>query len=329
MFSNILKDIPMLGVQKNQGSFTDFIITSNLSKKVDNSFLAKIDKIIDFKPIENMLKELYPSSIGRPSFPPLVMFKILLIQQYYNLSDPELEFSVADRISFRRFVGLSFEEAVPDETTMVRFRQRLVAAGFKDKLLNEANSQLERHGLIVRAATIIDATLLESRAKRPKATEEPVDKDASYTTKRGKIHYGYKAHVSVDDEHHLVEKCILTTASVHDSNVFDELIPEDSKAVFADKAYTKEERSANLEKRGIKDGILEKGYRNHPLSEAQIESNKSKMKIRSNIERVFAHWKRWYGYRAVRYKGIAKNELELAMKAMAYNFKRTTAIIMG
>jgi transposase, IS5 family len=318
----------MLGINKNQVSFADYIVNSNLSKKIENSFLTKIDKIIDFKPINSILNDLYTSKFGRPSIPPLVMFKMLLIQQYYNLSDPELEFAVADRISFRQFAGLSFDDSVPDETSMVRFRQRLIDADVIELLFKQVNSQLEKHLLIVRKATLIDATLVDSPTKRVKSAENQTDIDASYTTKRGKLHYGYKAHVSVDKEHKLIEKCAITSASVHDSNVFEELIPDETEAVYADKAYASGEHSELLENKGIRNGILEKAYRKHPLTEAQVESNKEKARIRSSIERVFAHLKRWLGYRKVRYIGLLKNELELYIKAIAYNFKRTSVILM-
>jgi IS5 family transposase len=319
----------MIGTQNFQESFADLAINSNLPKKVEDSFLTKIDKLINFVPIERSLKKLYSSDKGRPSIPPIVMFKMMLLQQFNNLSDPELELFVADRISFRRFVGLSFEDSVPDETSMVRFRKRLIAAGYKDEFLEEVNRQLKQQNLIVRKATIIDATLVDSPTQRPSKSDEPTDKDASYTTKRGKIHYGFKAHVSVDAEHNLIEKTVLTTASVHDSNVFDELLPDDTQAVYADKAYADRERSAKLEKRGIKNGILDKAYRNHKLSDEQVEANKAKSKVRTNIERVFAHWKRWFSYTEVRYRGISKNALQLEFLAVAYNLKRTVAIIMG
>lgn len=319
----------MLGNQKNQESFADIAINSKLPKKVQDTFLSKIDKAINFKHIETILEKLYTSNTGRPSIPPLVLFKMLLLQQYYNLSDPELELAVADRISFRRFVGLSFEDSIPDETTIVRFRQRIISANCFNNLFHEVNQQLHKKNLFVRKATIIDATLVESSTKRPSNSEQPTDKDASWTSKRGEAHYGYKAHVSVDAEHNLIEKVELTTASVHDSNVFEELLPDDTHAVYADKAYANRERIRNIKSRGIENGILDKAYRNHQLSDEQIADNKRKSKLRTNIERVFAHWKRWYGYTKVRYKGLSKNKLQLVLLSIAYNLKRSVALDMG
>ena len=254
---------------------------------------------------------------------------MLLIQQYYNLSDPELELSVNDRISFRQFVGLKFEDAVPDETTMVRFRQRLVKANCLDKLLMLANEQLQKHDLFVRQATIIDATLVESATKRPVKDTTSIDKDAGWTVKRGKACFGYKGHISVDSENNLVEKVELTAASVHDSNVFEELLPEDTQSVYADKAYASEARSKKLNDKNIKNCIHNKAYRNHPMSNEKILANIEKSKIRTDVERVFAHWKRWYHYTRVRYIGRSKNKLQLILLSIAYNLKRSTAILMG
>jgi transposase, IS5 family len=319
----------MLGTQKYQDSFADLAINSKLPIKIQDTFLSKIDKMIDFKHIENILETLYTSTQGRPSCPPLVLFKMLLLQQYYDLSDPELELAVADRISFRKFVGLSFEDSVPDETTMVRFRQRIISGNCHDKLFQEINRQLSERNLFVRKATIIDATLVESKSKKPKKTEESTDKDATWTSKRGKAHFGFKAHLSVDSEHNLIENTELTTASVHDSKVFEQLIPEGTKSVYADKAYANKNRKHRLESKGIQNGVLDKAYRNRKLTEAQKESNKEKSIIRCSVERVIAHLKNWYGYTKVRYKGISKNNFQLKMLAISYNLKRSVAVAMG
>lgn len=329
LYYNQFLDTQMLGILKHQDSFADLAINSHLPDKIKSSFLYKINNLIDFLPIENTLEKLYTSDQGRQSIPPIVLFKMLLIQQFYNLSDPELEIAVADRISFRQFTGLSFENSVPDETSMVRFRQRLLDGNCYNELFENINGQLKKYNLIVRKATIIDATLVESATKRTKNPDEMTDKDASWTSKRGQAHYGYKAHVSVDAKNSLIEKVVLTTASVHDSNVFEELLPDDTQAVYADKAYANRERSHKLENKGIQDGILDKAYRNHQLSDEQIKANISKSKIRTNIERVFAHWKRWFGYTKVRYKGLSKNSLQLVLLSISYNIKRSIALVRG
>jgi IS5 family transposase len=319
----------MLGSPKKQMSFVDSCMEYKMPAKAKDYYLDKINKIIDWLPIEKALNTLYTSERGRQSKPPLVMFKMLLIQSYYHLSDPELELAVADRISFRRFVGISFEESVPDETTVVRFRQRLGSANMLKGLLEEINRQLSERNLIVRTTTLVDATLVESAAKRPAKNGESKDPDSGWTVKRRQIHYGYKAHISVDYDNGLVEKAVLTPASIHDSKVFEELIPENTKSVFADKAYPKASRKHALRAAGIFCGILDKSVRNHKLTAGKIKLNKHKSVIRSNVERVFAHWKRWFGYEKVRYFGLSKNDLQLQVLAIAYNLKRSAVILKG
>lgn len=274
------------------------MISHSQSKKHREKFLSRIDSIIDWEPIEGILSSLFTSKTGRPSIPPLVTFKMLLPQQYYNLSDP-------------------------DETTMVRFRKRIMEAQIYDKLLELVNDQLESKKLIVRKATIINATLVESAASMPRKGGESKDPDSSWTSKSG------KAHISVDGEHHLIEKAELTTASVHDSKMFESVLPEESKEVYADKGYASDPQKRSLEKAGIYCGIMDKGVRNRCLTSEQKESNKTKSRIRSNVERVFAHIKKWFGYVRVRYIGLPKNNLQLKLLALAYNLKRSAAILMG
>lgn len=319
----------MLGKEKHQQSFTDYMINNSQSIQHRETFLTKIDKIIDWKPIERILETLFTSHTGRPSIPPLVTFKMLLLQQFYNFSDPELEYATYDRLSFRRFAGLGMEESVPDETTMVRFRKRLIEAKVYDELLEIVNIQLESKNIMVKKAAIIDATLVESASAKPRKGCESKDSDASWTSKRGKAHYGYKAHISVDTEHHLIENAELTTASVHDSKMFEAVLPEESIEVYADKGYASQARKRRLQKQGIHCGIMDKGARNRNLTPEEKKSNKVKSRIRANVERVFAHLKQWFGYTRVRYIGLSKNRLQLKLLAIAYNLKRSAAILMG
>ncbi|MEM4360287.1 MAG: IS5 family transposase, partial [Candidatus Bilamarchaeaceae archaeon] len=171
-----------------------------------NAFLDKLDKVIDWKPIEEALWKMYPAKTGRPPYPVLVLFKMCILQHCYNLSDPQCEEQVRDRLSWRKFIGLGLQDAVPDETTLVRFRQRLQEHGLHEKLLGLINEQLEKKGLILKTCTLVDATLLQA-ARRPVCEKDGSvsggggDPDASYTVKNGKPHYGYKAHVAVDEAH--------------------------------------------------------------------------------------------------------------------------------
>src|SRR5580704_726369 len=124
-----------------------------------NDFLARLDQTLDWKPLEAALQAMYPASTGRPPCPPPLLFKMSLLQHCYGLSDPQCEELVGDRLSWRRFVGLSLSAAVPDETTLVRFRARLIEHGLQQQLLQQINAQLEQRGLILKTCTLVDATL--------------------------------------------------------------------------------------------------------------------------------------------------------------------------
>jgi IS5 family transposase len=165
-----------------------------------NHFLERLDRTLDWRPLEKALQAMYPSTTGRPPCAPLALFKMSLLQHCYGLSDPQCEEQIGDRLSWRRFVGLGLQDAVPDETTLVRFRQRRREHGLHETLLGLVNRQLQAKGLILKTCTLVDATLLAA-ARRAPAKEDKTggDDDAGYTVKHGQPHYGDKAHVAVDE----------------------------------------------------------------------------------------------------------------------------------
>ncbi len=286
-----------------------------------NDFLERLDRLVEWRPIQQRLEAMFTATTGRLPKPPLVVFKMLLLQHCYNLSDPLCEEQVKDRLSWRRFVGLSFEETVPDETTLVRFRQRLIEQGLHEKLLQLINHQIQNKGLILKTCTLVDATLLQA-ARRAPVQGEGGDSDAGYTIKKGTPHYGYKAHVSVDKEHTLIRHVTLTSASVHDSQQFENVVNGDEAMVIADKAYCSRKHSQWCAEHGVANGILRKAVRGKKLGEATLRVNKLLSAMRSGIERVFGWWKRSLGYRRVRCVGRERNRLELELKSLGLNIKR-------
>ena len=189
----------------------------------------RIGALLNWGRIEQMLSAVYAAGEGRPAYRPLVMLRALLLQQWYSLSDPELEEALCDRLSFRRFVGLSLEEEVPDHSTLSRYRSKLVERGLSAQVFAEVNRQLERRGLMVKRGTLIDASLVEASIKPPRDAESTpgqgsaLDPDADWTRRKGGggSHFGYKAHVAVDESSGLIRKALLTSAKVNDSEVAD------------------------------------------------------------------------------------------------------------
>jgi IS5 family transposase len=288
-----------------------------------NDFLERLDRALDWKAIEAALHKMYPAGTGRPPHPPLVLFKMSLLQHCYGLSDPQCEAQVSDRLSWRRFAGLGLQDKVPDETTLVRFRQRLIEHGQQENLLQLINRQLEDKGLILKTCTLVDATLLQAARRAPsKQDKDGGDGDAGYTVKAGQPHYGYKGHLAVDQDHTLIRHASLTSAQVHDSREFDTVVQGDEEMVVADKAYWSRARSQWCGERGIANGILRKPARGQKLRPGTVRVNALLSAMRCGIERIFGWWKRSAGYRRVRYVGREPNRLELEFKCICWNLKR-------
>jgi IS5 family transposase len=319
----------MRGNEKEQATFFDMAVAGRMSS---NRVLETINALVEFKDAEMILEASY-SAIGRPGHRVPVMLRIMILQHLYGLSDPQAEEQLRDRLSFQKFVGLNIEEPVPDETAICRFRERLLACNLHEQLLEMLNRQLEAAGYLLRRTTLVDATLVESSRKRPArdaASEgKAPDADARYARKNGENYYGYKAHVSVDGANQLISRAKTTPANIDDSQVFEELIDPRTRAAYADKAYDSKANKAWLAAHGIANGILKKGARHIKLTTEDHVRNARKTKRRRHIERVFAHLKKWQHYTRVRYLGLAKNQLELTLKAVAYNLKRLAALAVA
>lgn len=295
-----------------------------------NRVLETIAREVDFGPAEERVAATY-SSGGRPACRVGLLLRIMILQHLYGLSDPQAEEQLKDRLSFQKFVQLGSDEAVPDETTICRFRQRLIQCGLHEQLLELLNRQLEARGYIVKQTTLVDATIIESSRKRPdyQAAKEgnAPDAQASYTRKYGCRYYGYKAHISSDGEHQLVRTALITTAKVQDPHVFQRVAPVNSDCIYADKIYDTKANQAWLRAQNIQSRIHKKGAHHIKLSAQDHQDNRVKGRVRQQIERIFAHFKQWQNYRRVRYLGLAKNQLELTLKAVAYNLKRLANLL--
>lgn len=308
-----------------QFDLADSLLGNNLKL---NQRLDKVNRLVDWKPLEKRLNRIYSSAKGRPSHPVLLLFKCLLLQAWYNLSDYALEEILDDRLSFRRFVGLSAAGRAPDHSVFSRFRDQLIAHQLHEKLFAELDSQLERKNLIIKKGTLVDATVIEAAPKKPNQNADGTagksinDPDANWTKKGGSYHFGYKAHIGVDQKSELIRRVVLTPANVHDGEIMGHVISGDEKWTFADKAYDSAKNHKILEEKGIKNGIMIKGTRKRKLSREERMCNKILTKFRSPVERIFGTLKRSYNYIRSRYLGMRKNSLQLTMMSMAYNLRR-------
>jgi len=311
---------------KNQSQYS--LADALLSRHKSLEELDDVHSIINWQDIEFKLSDLYASKAGKPAFAPLMMFKILLLQSWYNLSDEGMEKQLARDLLFRRFVDISLDEAVPDHSTIWRFRNILQTEQLLEPLLTQINEHLSRASLMVShgSISIIDATVIEAKQSRPKKNRHgnnTQDPEAAYNVKTGsdgkrKTTYGYKLHANTDEDG-FIKKTSYTAGNQHDSTEFDNLLTGKELEVYADSAYASKKNHQKLGKRRNK--ILHRAYRNKPLTAEQKRQNKERSRIRSTVERTFGILKLHHGLGKARYLGLARNYARAQLIAMAHNIK--------
>lgn len=308
------------------------------SMMIDHDALKELDSVhelIDWVRLERLLKGVHASAKGERSWPPLLMFKALLLQSWYKLSDPALEKQLARDLLFRRFVALDIAESVPDHSTFWRFRQTLERLSLMDKLLQEINDQLKDQGLYIKSGgvSIVDASVIEAQQCRPnkgKDGHSTQDPEARWNVKAGsdgkrKSTYGYKAHMNVDEDG-LIKSTNYTPGNVHDSNGFTELLDGDESAVYADSAYASEQHEQWLATHKVESRIIKRAYRNKPLSKQDKQFNRLHSSTRCTVERVFGVLKLHYGMAKARYMGLNRNRTRFELMCVAHNIKRGLSI---
>jgi IS5 family transposase len=309
-----------------QAGFIDGFAAAGLGR---NDALDRLSSLVKWYRFEKLLAPLRDAGAGRPAYPPLLMFKALLLLSLYGLSDAELEQALGDRLSFRRFVGLGLNEATPDHTTLCRFRNLLNEAALHDRLFAELDRQLDQAGLILRRGTMLDATVIESRAAPPTPERPSSDPDARFVKRQGKpgFRFGYKAHVGVDQGSGLIRSVVATPANVNDTVVADALVRGDERAVLGDGAYHTHARERALRARGIKPRLMRRANKHHPVLPPRVRRlNQLIARQRGAVETTFATLKRWMGLDAIRYRGLQRATGQIMMAAISFNMRRWARI---
>jgi len=324
-----------------QSSFCDLAV-SGLGGPKTAALLARLDAAVPWNKLLAPILKLpeYAKYIQDPSRPgerpidPRVMVKGLLLAKWYNLSDPQLEEQLKDRISFRRFVGLSQQDRTPDETTFVKFRRRLREADLDTVIFDTILKHVERQGLLLKEGTIVDATIIE-QARGQKTGEKDEkgqdittrDPEASFTKKNDTSYHGYKMHTATDTSG-IITGVVVSTASHHDSRHIDELIEGEKRAVIADSAYSDAKRREELEARGVLPGIIYKRNRGQKkLSAWQKKWNRLVSRVRAIGEHPYAWMKRLMNFTGCRYRGLRRNTFDFVMTAAAYNLRRAASLL--
>jgi IS5 family transposase len=310
-------------------SFTDLIV-SDLGGPKAWAFFDRCSREIPFErlaaAVADIFVEHHPQG-GAPHWPLVTMVKIIFIQKCFGLSDPMAEEMLQDRISFRRFVGLSFDDKTPDHSTIALFRRRLHNKNHGATLFETALEVLRQRGLVMNTGTIIDASIMEAPlgGKRADGTSS-ADPAASKTVKNGRVYHGYRAHVATDRQG-IITDYVFDTARVSEHEHFDQLARNETKVVVADSGCRSKERIQGMQQRGVTAAFCHRRVRGQSeLAPAQKRMNRLIAPIRAFVEHPFAWIKGRLNQRRVRYRGVRRNGLDFALSAMACNLCRALSL---
>jgi len=326
-----------------------FFLTDAKIRVGDNNQLMKLAKLIDWSGLKCHLKGFHKNEInsqgGQVGYDLLKMFKAILLGQWHNLSDPQLEQSLRVRLDFMLFTGFDVDEGLPDETTLCRFRNKLINLGLDKKLFKVINAQLENLGLSIQSSkgAVIDATIVESAARPRRVIElnedrqeqpedssrstdeevvlqESVDPDAKWLKKGKECYFGFKGFISTSEGEGFIQEIHVTPANSYEGHELETLTSGlESTVYYADKAYAIQANADRLKERGIKNRILKKAARHKELSFWQKQFNKLASKRRYIVEQAFGTLKRRFGMQRTSYLGIAKVTGQFYMKATCFN----------
>ena len=285
--------------------------------------LDGLARTLNWEPISAQLNDIYTGRKGEPAWPPMALFKALLISIWYDLSDVRLAEMLDDRSSFRRFCGFSRYEPTPERTAFVRFRRALVDRGLDRVLFETITAQLKAKAIAVKTGTLVDATIIASASEH--------DEDAKWVKHKGrKAVHGFKAHVGADAETALVEEVCVTPANINDGRAGPAALPDKPGEVFADSAYRGPFfKDAVKAKGGIpRIAITSMWGKDEAETLAKLDAyNRPIHRVRARIEKIFGTCKRSYGLRKIRWRGIAKAAMQIHLTFIAYNIKRTYNIL--
>ena len=312
------------------------------------TLLMRLNETIPWSEFRLLLEQIHDkprkSNAGRKPIDVIVMFKMLVLQQLYNISDEDLEYQVNDRLSFMGFLGLTLADSVPDATTVWLFRHQLKQKGLIEELFEQFDGYLRQEGYQAKGGQIVDATLIPvpkqhnskeekqqlSQGEIPEPWKEKPhrlcqkDIDARWTKKNGQSHFGYKNQISVDVEYGFIRRYEVTDAAVHDSQVLGAVLDDENEGeeIWADSAYRSKLIESVLAMLKFLSHIHERAYRNRPLTEKQKEANRERSKVRAKVEHVFGSWVNSMGGKLMRSIGQQSVKATIGLKNLVYNFKR-------
>jgi IS5 family transposase len=305
----------------------------------------------DFRPvIDKAFAVTDPSLGGRPPFDRVMLFKVLVLQRMYNLSDDNTEYQILDRHSFCKFLGIDSYAQVPDSKTIWHYREQLKKHDVIHEIFSLFTEKLQNASLMLKDGAIIDASIVQVPRQRNTREEnkqvrdgeipeewkdkpnklEQKDLDADWVKKNGKTYYGYKNHVKIDNGSKLITFYAITAASVHDSAMLEDLLDENEagQPLYADSAYSGKNCAKVIESAKMENRTHEKAYRYKKLSQEQKEQNTVKSKTRARVEHVFGYqWMNLNAAQLIRYIGLDRCAMAIALRNIIYNFFRAIFIV--
>jgi len=331
----------------SQLTFSEIEYSSKKKVTRKEIFFEKMEKIIPFQLCLNIIRPFYAvAGNGRQPIPLETMFRMYLVQSWYNTSDEATEDLLYENDAVRRFVGVRLNvDAIPDETTLWRFKDMLVKNGLTETIFEAINVCLAEGGVLCKAGTIVDATIIEAPSST-KNRDKKRDPAMSSTRKNNKYHFGFKSHIGVDDESGLIHSIETTTASVADIDVAVELFHGEEQRIRGDAGFVGIEKrediinkfgaepECNLPPRPIKRGrqpkqkpilrqdlkvlVNKKRKKISSLPEGEEKTTlkaieKAKSQIRYKVELPFRYVKQVFGFRKTRVRGLEKNHAMLCM----------------
>ena len=296
-----------------QATFASLAFEQKKKQTRRERFLTEMEAVVPWAALLAAIESHYPKAgrRGRPPRPLATMLRIYFMQQWYALSDPAMEDALYEIESMRRFAGLELaDDAMPDETTILKFRHLLEKHGLTAKMMNIINDTLAERGLLLKGGTMVDATIIHAPPST-KNEQKQRDPEMHQTKKGNQWFFGMKIHVGADVNSGLVHTVSVTPANASDISQLPHLLREDDRAVFGDKGYVNNDLKRHARKAGVFWGVSLKASKQRPLSDANKRFNHRMSSIRARVEHVFRVIKRQFGYTKVRYKGIAKNAAQV------------------
>ena len=292
-----------------------FALIAYTHKKVTTkreAFLNEMERVVPWSRLLKLIEPYYPKAgNGRPPMPMETMLRIYFLQQWYSLSDPAAEEALYDIESMRRFAQLELlDDAIPDETTILKFRHMIERHALSEAIFADINNYLVEKGIQVSQGSMVDATIIQA-ASSTKNKDKKRDAEMHSTRKNNQYYFGMKIHIGTDVNSNAIHSATITQANTADITELPKLLRERDRVVFADAGYTSDSYKKGARALGMSWKVNDKRKVGKEMSASQKKQNKKNSSVRARIEHCFRVIKCQFGYQKARYKGLKKNRVQV------------------